>query len=64
MIKGEAELKGYDRRKLSDLTGYEENYLSTLINGSTNFPYSFLVSISEALELDLQNLIKLKNEKH
>jgi len=63
LIKSKAEAKGYSRSNLSELTGYEGNYLSTLINGSTNFPLEFLVKISDVLELDLQTLIKLKDEK-
>jgi transcriptional regulator with XRE-family HTH domain len=62
LIKSECELKGLTRAKLSDLTGYEENYLSTLVNGKTGFPLSFLVAISEALEMNLHTLLKLKND--
>ena len=63
LIKAKQAEKGFSRRKLSDLTGYEENYLSTLIHGKTGFPYSFLVCISDVLDIDLSTLIKLKNEK-
>lgn len=62
VIKAKQAERGFSRRKMSDLTGYEENYLSTLIHGKTNFPYSFLVCISDVLDIDLSQLIKLKNE--
>ena len=62
LIKSQQELKGINRAKLSELSGYEETYLSTLINGNTNFPLSFLVKISQVLEIELCTLLKLKDE--
>jgi transcriptional regulator with XRE-family HTH domain len=48
--------------ELCELLGYEKTYLSSLINGKGNFPFSFLAKVSIKLDLDLDELQYLKDE--
>ena len=66
LIKSKMNLLGLSTDDLSERLShkYKGTYLSTLINGGTGFPLDFLYKISKGLEIDLQTLIDLKDEKH
>ena len=47
---------------LGQILGYEKTYLSSLINGKGNFPFSFMAKLSIKLNMDLDELQRLKDE--
>ena len=50
--------------EIANWLGYKPNYVSTLINGHTGFPLGFLSEVANKLDLDLNELIKMKDEKY
>ena len=50
--------KGFSQRKLADIMGKDHPAISLLENGKTNPSFWFLLELSNALEIDLNNLLK------
>jgi len=52
----------YSLDELCKLLEYEKTYLSSLINGKGNFPELFLRRVCEKTDLDINELLKIKDE--
>ena len=56
---------GKSLKELCETLDYKDHtYLSSLINGKGNFPLTFLIKVSDKLEIDLDTLINLKNNEN